>query len=167
MLGNSCAGCHGTNGVSYGPAAPTIAGFSAEYTIEAMKEYKSDERASTIMGRIARGYSDDEIKAMAEFFAKQKFMAADQKIDTALVGKGKKLHDKYCEKCHEDEGTSNADDAGLLAGQWMPYMHYTMEDFISGKRSMPKKMKKKVEKMQKKEGDEAMKALLNFYASKK
>ena len=47
----------------------------------------------------------------------------------------------------------------------MPYLQYTMEDFMSGAREMPKKMKKKVEQLQAREGDEGFKALLNYYAS--
>ncbi|MCG8122535.1 MAG: cytochrome c4, partial [Candidatus Thiodiazotropha taylori] len=29
MLANTCAGCHGTNGASIGPASPSIGGISA------------------------------------------------------------------------------------------------------------------------------------------
>ena len=42
-----------------------------------------------------------------------------------------------------------------------------MTDFMSGKREMPKKMKKKVNKMQKKEGDAALTALFNYYSKAK
>jgi sulfide dehydrogenase cytochrome subunit len=42
-----------------------------------------------------------------------------------------------------------------------------MTDFTSGAREMPKKMKKKVENLMKKEGDDGMKALMNYYASQK
>jgi sulfide dehydrogenase cytochrome subunit len=166
MLGNTCAGCHGTHGASVGPASPTIAGMDKEVFTDAMKSYRDGSRVSTIMGRIAKGYNDEELAAMAEFFSKQKFVAADQQADEALAKKGAKLHDKYCEKCHEDGGKSAAD-GGVLAGQWLPYMTYSFEDFMAGTREMPKKMKKKVEKMHKKEGDDGIKQLLNFYASQK
>jgi sulfide dehydrogenase cytochrome subunit len=166
MLGNTCAGCHGTDGNSQGPATPTIAGMNAEVMVETMQGFKSGAINSTIMTRIAKGYSDDEIKAMAGFFAKKKFAPAKQSADAKLADKGAKLHKKYCEKCHEDGGKSN-EEGGVLAGQWMPYMSYTMADFMSGKREMGKKMKKKVDKMHKKEGDAGIKALLNFYANAK
>jgi len=68
MLGRTCAGCHGTDGVSKG-AAPSIKGLPASYMDKAMKDFKSGQRPSTIMGRIAKGYSDTEIAAMSEFFA--------------------------------------------------------------------------------------------------
>lgn len=167
MLANTCAGCHGTYGVSNGPATPSLAGISTEYFTEAMEEYKEGIRPSTIMSRIAKGYSKEEASLMAGYFSKQKFVPAMQESDSKLVKQGQKLHDKYCEKCHAEGGTSAEDDAGILAGQWTPYLQYTMADFMSGKREMPKKMKKKVEKMQKKQGDAAMTALFNYYSSAK
>ena len=167
MLSYTCAGCHGTSGVSNGPATPTIAGISEEYFVEAMNEYKEGTRPSTIMTRIAKGYSEDEFKAMAGFFSKQKFVAMTQKHDAGTAKKGAKLHDKYCEKCHAEGGTSAEDDAGILAGQWAPYIQYTMEDFLSGNREMPKKMKKKVKKMQEKTDGKGLEHLIHFYSSAK
>ncbi len=168
MLANTCAGCHGTGGVSHGPATPTIAGVSEEYFKEVMEAYKNGDRRSTIMGRIAKGYTEEEIALLAGYFAKQKFVPAKgQKYDPKLAKKGAKLHDKYCEKCHADGGTSVEDDAGILAGQWKPYLKYTLSDFLAGKSEMPKKMRKKLKKLHEKKGDAGIEALLNYYASKK
>ena len=61
MLANTCAGCHGTGGNSQGPSAPTIAGISGAYFVEVMQGFASGEVPSTIMGRIAKGYTEDEI----------------------------------------------------------------------------------------------------------
>ena len=144
-LAYTCAGCHGTNGQSHGPASPTLAGLSKPVLVETMKGFKSGDIASTIMGRIAKGYSDEQFELMGEFFAKQKFTVAKQSSDAGLAKKGAKLHDKYCEKCHSEGGSVSAavtDEVGVLSGQWKPYLHYTMNDFISGARPMPKKMKK-------------------------
>ena len=167
MLSNTCAGCHGTDGASVGPAIPSLGGMSAVYITETMAGYKSGDIASTIMGRIAKGYSDDEVAAMANHFAAQKQHRADQSFDSAKAAKGEKLHDKYCEKCHSEAGSLAEDDSGILAGQLMPYLHYTMEDFHNGDRSMPKKMKKKVKKLHKKEGDAGIDAIFNYYASQR
>jgi sulfide dehydrogenase cytochrome subunit len=164
MLANTCAGCHGTNGASSGPASPSISGISAVYFEEIMVGFKSGEIPSTIMGRIAEGYSDDEIRAMGEYYSKQPFVKANQSFDKALADKGAKLHDKYCEKCHADGGASAEDDSGILLGQLTPYLHYTLADFKAGDREMSKKMKKKVNQLMKKEGDAGFEALLNFYA---
>lgn len=167
MLANTCAGCHGTNGSSVGPASPTIAGISRDYFIETMEAYKNAKRPSTIMTRIAKGYTKQEIELMAGFFSKQKFIRYDQQFDASKAKAGKKLHKKYCQKCHEDGGRSAEDDAGILAGQWQPYLRYSMEDFTSGNRTMEKKMKKKMDQLKKSKGDKGVDNLIHFYSSQK
>lgn len=166
-LGYTCAGCHGFNGSSTGPATPNLAGASQEYIAEMMTGYKDGSIKSTIMGRIAKGYSDEQFALMGEFFAKQSLTVPKQEFDAKLTKKGAKLHDKYCEKCHAEGGTSAEDDSGILAGQWVPYLKYSFEDFQGDGRSMPKKMKKKMKKLHEKEGDAGIEALLNFYAEAK
>ncbi len=167
MLADNCAGCHGTDGASVGPAIPSIAGMSAIYITDMMNAYKSDDIKSTIMGRIAKGYSEDEIGAMAGYYAAQPQARADQAFDSAKAAKGAKLHDKYCEKCHSEGGTLADDDSGIMAGQLMPYLQYSMDDFHNGDRAMPKKMKKKVKKLHKREGDAGVDAIFNYYASQR
>ena len=164
MLANTCAGCHGTSGVSTGPATPTLAGISTEYFTEAMEEYKEGTRPSTIMTRIAKGYSKEEFSLMAGYFSEQKFKAGMQEYDDKLAAKGQKLHDKYCEKCHAEGGSSAEDDAGILAGQWTPYLAWTLADYHSGDREATKKMAKQLKKMKKKTGDEGTTQILNYYA---
>ncbi|MDZ7660789.1 c-type cytochrome [Thiohalophilus sp.] len=68
MLSNSCAACHGTDGNSPG-AIPTLHGKSAAFIDRALREFRSGERESTVMGRHATGYSDEEIALIAEYFA--------------------------------------------------------------------------------------------------
>jgi sulfide dehydrogenase cytochrome subunit len=165
MLANTCAGCHGTAGASSGPAAPTIAGLSKDYFVETMQGFSSGEIPSTIMGRIAKGYSDDEFKAMADYFGGKPFVKAKQNFDPKLAKKGAKLHDKYCEKCHGEGGQSAEDDAGVLAGQWTPYVNWTLADYKAGDREATKKMKKKLNQMLEREGGAGVEALLNYYAS--
>ena len=62
MLAETCEGCHGTGGNSMGPASPSIAGMSEDYLIEALTDYQSGDTRSTIMGRIMKGYTEDEIE---------------------------------------------------------------------------------------------------------
>lgn len=69
-LANSCFSCHGTDGKSAG-AMPTIAGKSAAYMVEKLTSFKSGALDSTVMGRIAKGFSDAEIDALAKFFSGQ------------------------------------------------------------------------------------------------
>jgi sulfide dehydrogenase cytochrome subunit len=165
-LAYTCAGCHGTNGASGGPATPSIAGMSSAYIVESMKDFKSGERIATIMTRIAKGYDDDDFEKMGKYFSAQKRHTADQPYGK-MAKKGAKMADKYCEKCHTENGTVAEDDSGFLSGQWTPYLRYTLVDALDGSHDMGKKMMKKLNQAHKKEGDEGIEALLDFYASQK
>jgi len=163
MLANACAGCHGTNGGSAGPTMPSLASQSKESIEVAMKKFKSGERSGSIMGRLAKGYSDAEITAMGEFFSKQKLHVTTQVVDAAKVKKGASLQESNCGRCHIEDGKEGKDDTPVMASQWLPYMQMQMADYLSGKRKMPEKMKEKVDPMSKEDLD----ALLHFYASVK
>ena len=169
-MANTCAGCHGTNGQSVGPASPNLAGMSEAYFVESMMGFKAlpkdkthaeDARPATIMNRIAKGYTDEQIEAMGEYFASLPVYKATVPHDAAKAKAGFDVYDKACAKCHDEGGSLPDDDAGILAGQWLPWLQYSMEDFQSGHREMPKKMKKQVEKL----SDDEIDAVLHFFAS--
>jgi sulfide dehydrogenase cytochrome subunit len=118
------------------------------------------------MGRIVKGYTEDEIASMADYFGALPYAAAKQEFDAAAVDKGASLHEEYCEKCHSEAGTVKDDEAGYLAGQWSPYLKWTLEDFNADHRKAPKKMKKKLDDLMAKEGADGLHAIISFYASK-
>jgi sulfide dehydrogenase cytochrome subunit len=66
-----CAPCHGTNGQEFLEAMPPLAGMPAEQFTKAMIAYREGTRAAVIMDRVARGFTDAEIEAMAVWFEKQ------------------------------------------------------------------------------------------------
>jgi cytochrome c553 len=70
-LAVTCNGCHGTDGHSKG-AAPSLAGRPASQLDKAMKDFKSGKRPSTIMDRIAKGYTVQEIAAMSKYYSSLK-----------------------------------------------------------------------------------------------
>ena len=67
----SCSGCHAANPRVETPVPP-LAGRPASDIATAMAEYKSGARKGTIMDRIAKGFSDEEIQAIAAWYAGQK-----------------------------------------------------------------------------------------------
>jgi cytochrome subunit of sulfide dehydrogenase len=69
-LAATCANCHGTNGQALGDMKP-LAGQSAEKIIAAIADYKSGAQPATIMHQIAKGYTDEQIKLVAAYFAAQ------------------------------------------------------------------------------------------------
>jgi sulfide dehydrogenase cytochrome subunit len=71
LAAQGCLGCHGPNGAGQAPV-PALAGRPAAETEALMRAFRANEPAGTIMGRIARGYTDAEIAAVAAHFAAQR-----------------------------------------------------------------------------------------------
>lgn len=165
MLVNTCVACHGPSGSSHGPAIPSIAGMSHDTFMNAMTMYKSDERKETIMNRIAKGYSEADFEVMAAYFAKQEFVRFPQKTDDKKVKAGARLHKQSCENCHADNGFTDEDGSSILAGQWLPYLQISMNDFHKQEREMPKKMADAMKAVVKKGGEASLEQLAHFYAS--
>jgi sulfide dehydrogenase cytochrome subunit len=71
-LAATCANCHGTNGNARGDMK-SLAGTPAERTVALMTYYKTTPQPQgvTIMHQIAKGYTDEQIKLIAGFFAAQ------------------------------------------------------------------------------------------------
>ena len=65
MISN-CFSCHGTDGRSPG-AIPSLTGKNAEQALLMLKEYKSGQLAATVMTRHAKGYTDAELEALANY----------------------------------------------------------------------------------------------------
>ena len=70
-IGSACFGCHGAAGATGTSIPPIIVGVPAGYIEQSMKEFRDESRPSTIMGRIAKGYTDEEIAAVARFLTSQ------------------------------------------------------------------------------------------------
>jgi len=164
-LAGTCAGCHGTNGYSVGDTMPSIAGLNKRYLMKTMEDFKSDVRPSTIMGRIARGYSDQDLETIAAFFAAQKWQAAPQKVDAKKAEAGAKLHEEACASCHGKDGSYNEKETPRLAGQWLRYTYMQLVDLhdIERPTADPYEMHKRIEQLSREEID----ALSNYYASVK
>ena len=175
-LVETCANCHGKDGASTESDTPTIGGYSAPYLTDALKAYKQKDRPCpetkiragekkgtvTDMCKVAKDLSDGEAKEVAKYYAGKKFVRATQKFNPALAMKGKKIHEDFCEKCHSEGGSAAGDDdAGILAGQWVPYLNDQFKDYASGNRTAPKKMQSMLKKLDKAD----IEALINYYAS--
>jgi len=50
----------------------SLTGRKPDDVVEAMQAFKSGQRPSTVMDRLAKGFSDDEIKAIAAWYGTQK-----------------------------------------------------------------------------------------------
>lgn len=69
-LAAACASCHGTNGRSV-TGMEALAGYPADRMAKAMRDFRSGAKPSTLMQRLAKGYTDEQIDAIAKFYAAQ------------------------------------------------------------------------------------------------
>jgi cytochrome c553 len=64
----SCAACHGTNGKASG-AGLHIAGKPVKDLYNDLMGYKAGTKTATVMHQHAKGYSDNELRLLAEHFS--------------------------------------------------------------------------------------------------
>lgn len=156
-LADKCDKCHGEAGNSADSKVPNIAGMSDIYISDTLNayvtgdregvKYKPEEGEESDMGEVSRKLSEEEITAISEYYAAKPFEVHAQQVDAAMAAKGRKKFDKLCDKCHSEGGSVADDDAGILMGQWKPYLEEQFNFFGDGSRIMTKKMKKKFKKL--------------------
>ena len=70
-LAATCAGCHGTNGQARGDMKP-LAGMPADKLVAMVADFRSGATVATLMHQIAKGYSEEQIRLVAGYFAAQR-----------------------------------------------------------------------------------------------
>ncbi len=67
----SCSGCHPAH-KNADTLVPRLIGLPATDIAGAMRAFRAGQRPATIMDRIAKGFTDEEIDAISQFYATQK-----------------------------------------------------------------------------------------------
>ena len=67
----SCSGCHPSSARVTSPVA-RLAGLDRAAIVRAMQDFRSGQRTGTVMDRIAKGFTDEEIQAIAAWYATQR-----------------------------------------------------------------------------------------------
>jgi cytochrome c553 len=67
----ACSGCHPASTRVASPV-PRLAGLDRAAIVRALQEFRSGARPATVMDRIAKGFTDAEIQAIAAWYAVQK-----------------------------------------------------------------------------------------------
>ncbi|RKE36483.1 cytochrome c [Paraburkholderia sp. BL23I1N1] len=134
----TCYFCHGAHGQSVNAWYPALSGQPEAYLVAQLHAFAGGQRPSPYMGAIARELTDEQIKSMAVYFARQApaqseavhGQAALEKRGMALVAA------KSCQVCH---GASfmGRDQAPRLAGQGEAYLAKQLAAFKTGERHDP------------------------------
>jgi cytochrome c553 len=71
VLASGCTGCH-TSSDTLTTAIPKIRGLPEAAIAAALRAFRAGQRPTTVMDRIARGFTDEEIAQLAAYFSRQK-----------------------------------------------------------------------------------------------
>lgn len=141
----ACARCHGFDGASDGSGAfPRLDGQSPQYLAEQLRHFASGARQNALMQPIAKGLKDDEIAAVAQYYASLHAIplpprpASEQVRDlgkqVAEVG-DLSVRVQACESCHGPNGEGEPiSGVPYLGGQYSHYISVQIQMFRQGYR---------------------------------
>ena len=66
----ACSGCHGPN--SAGALVPSLHDLTADAIVDSMRAFRTGQRPATVMDRIAKGFTDDETRAIAAWVGQRR-----------------------------------------------------------------------------------------------
>lgn len=72
-LAATCANCHGTNGKAVpGAGMDSLAGESKAKLLQKLADFKSGDKPASIMHQITKGYTDEQLSLIADYYSAQK-----------------------------------------------------------------------------------------------
>ena len=136
----SCAVCHGQNGVPIDPKTiPIIWGQQQSYLVKQLRDYRNGERDNPIMSPIAKALAQEDLRKIAAYFAAKSWPA--QRATAAPTPPPNGI--AQCQPCHQPN-FEGGPPAPRLAGLSYEYLAATMRDFATEERGnngdMPKFM---------------------------
>ena len=136
----SCAVCHGQNGVPIDPKTiPIIWGQQQSYLVKQLRDYRNGERDNPIMSPIAKSLAQEDLRKIAAYFAAKSWPARQAAAAAASPPNGI----AQCQPCHQPN-FEGGPPAPRLAGLSYEYLVASMRDFAADERTnngdMPKFM---------------------------
>jgi cytochrome c553 len=130
-----CMACHGPEGNSQNPDYPILAGQSWRYLYIELKDFKEGRRTDPHVSRMVANLTQDEMIALANYFAAQKQLPISFPVDGAKVESGRKTADTVlCPMCHLG-GFVGQNEIPRVAGQWPQYIKKQLLDFKARRRT--------------------------------
>jgi len=65
---STCSTCHGTAGVAQ-PGMESLAGVNKDEIVKKLLDFKAGKKPATLMHQLSKGYSDEQLQALAGYFA--------------------------------------------------------------------------------------------------
>ena len=132
----SCASCHGADGISPNETWPSLAGQSASYLVKIMAAYKSGDQKDVMMTPLAKELTDADIQNLAAYYASLPCRSAGAGTGGGNAAAGKAVA-KNCASCHGETGIATNRAWPLVAGQTPGYLVNVLKAFRAGLRKDP------------------------------
>lgn len=138
QLQDTCALCHGSRGQPKGMQYAALAGQPASYIEAQLHAFAEGRRHNPQMSPLAANLTDDQIKFLADYFARQKPQRTEAPAsDKALEQRGQAtVAARGCVACH-GEGMGGGPLAPRIAGQGELYLLDQLKAFKQGQRQDP------------------------------
>ncbi len=140
----ACSTCHGPDGGGNAAAGyPRLSSLSAGYIASQLQAFRSGSRNNPVMKPIASALSDQEVQAVAKYFATQTAKLVPEKAkDVQSLQQGQQLATRgdwghtipACESCHGPDGDGVGQVFPALAGQHASYIKAQIEAWQNGQR---------------------------------
>ena len=135
IIASRCALCHGPEGESASAIYPRLAAQHPDYLKKQLKDFRDGRRKSDTMSDMAKDLKDEDIAALAAFFASKK-AGGRQPGDVDLAGVGRFIFHRgnsfsgvsACASCHGPKGFGT-EQLPRLAGQHPAYIETQLKDF--------------------------------------
>jgi len=133
----ACFACHGKNGHSQTPLTPSLGGQPSFFTVAQLFLFRDNRRGKvpTPMYEIAKGMTDDDLRAFGDFIAKLPPPPPPGPVaDAARFARGRAIAQQHhCGSCHNPD-FSGRDQMPRLANQREDYLLKALRDYKSGAR---------------------------------
>ena len=127
----TCAVCHGQNGVPADPkTVPIIWGQQQSYLVKQLRDYRNGERDNPIMSPIAKSLAEEDLRKISAYFAAKSWPAQRSTAASASPPNGI----AQCQPCHQPN-FEGGPPAPRLAGLSYEYLVAAMRDFASDERT--------------------------------
>lgn len=131
----ACAACHGADGQPILPVYPVIAGQTSRYLYLQLRDFQEGRRSNELMSPVVAGMSRDELRELADYFAKQKPPPQRFTPNADKVRLGKlKSEETLCTMCHLG-GFAGQNEIPRVAGQNFDYVVKQLSEFKARKRT--------------------------------
>jgi cytochrome c553 len=130
-----CVACHGTAGQSTQPQYPILAGQTSRYLYLQLRDFQEGRRSDPAMSPMVAGLSRDELRELADYFAKQTPRRPPFQPDAEKARLGKlKADETLCTMCHLG-GFMGQNEIPRVAGQHYEYVVKQLREFKARKRT--------------------------------